>query len=196
MIEFDNLGVHGATDEVASDGVVANNQVGVRKGRLGSFLSKVFCFIIYRIQLITSGMFGLKSNEKEWILSHIEIDIGTSKLVSLSPDHLQRIIIIWQLEPQSQRFPVLNSTASQKWPQNNHHLCVVACCWATCRPGISIVAFSFDHYCDRTNTNKILSRRHSHKWIDVAAIKVTHFIVPVLSSIRLQIPTLRNIYHQ
>ena len=90
-------------------------------------------------------MFGLKSNEKEWILSHIEIDIGTSKLVSLSPDHLQRIIIIWQFEPQSQRFPVLNSTASQKWPQNNHHLCVVACCWATCRPGISIVAFSFDH---------------------------------------------------
>ena len=42
----------------------------------------------------------------------------------------------------------MNSTASQEWPQNNYYLCVVARCWATCRPGISIVALYFAHYCD------------------------------------------------
>merc|ERR1711963_783838 len=79
-----NLGIDRAPQDVTTDGVVANDQVFVDgKRRTGSILREVFMFHYLYKTFITLDC-------KVFVdLSHVEIDIGASKLVSVSPHQLQ-----------------------------------------------------------------------------------------------------------
>ena len=79
-----NLGINRAPQDVTTDGVVANDQVFVDgKRRTGSILREVFMLHYLYKTFITLDY-------KVFVgLSHVEIDIGASKLVSVSPHQLQ-----------------------------------------------------------------------------------------------------------